>query len=492
MLNDLSNGSEEEENINVHEYDSKTAEEEEEEEDHSTPPTPPPSNEHVAAPVVKRPLGVVGTLATDSKSWTDVPRTQDAVPILAFPEFRRQGRFCGAAKGSPVEMIGVSKALTPCAASMSTAVIGSKGVWGQSDLAVDVRSLVWQVDLDPEALGLKGLKEIPRPANYFELAAGTSAGGITAITLFRLHMTTEQAIEQYKIISQEALRPKIFGWGVPTWMEGVVSNIKMVFNCTRFESTTLDAAIDKVVGNYGLDDNDKAMMGKAPLYHPLSSKMFACTVVQNRSEAALLRSYRKITDQYEISADFTPSLVDKVLLKGRDEISISLTVVWKPDSVERSLWETEGAENGLVFWDGGLLNNNPIDQLWYARHDGVGPEDPEPPISCIISLGTGYKNPGCQRPSLWLRLVSIVTSVVAFVTNTDAKGKDFRRHVQDLNRRPEHRNTRYLRFNPDLKKYNIGLADYTKMGLLIKLTKEYLQKEEQQVYLQKAVEVICP
>lgn len=232
---------------------------------------------------------------------------------------------------------------------------------------------------------------------------------------------------------------------------------------------------------------------------------FACTVVQNRSEAALLRSYRKITDQDEISADFTPSHVDKVLLKGRDEISISLTVkatsaaptyfpevVWKPDSVERSLWETEGAENGLVFWDGGLLNNNPIDQLWYARHDVVGPEDPEPPISCIISLGTGYKNPGGQRPSLWLRLVSIVISVVAFVTNTDAKGKDFRRHVQDLNRRPKHRNTKYLRFNPDLKKYNIGLADYTKMGLLIKLTKEYLQKEEQQIYLQKAVEAICP
>ncbi|KAG0030178.1 hypothetical protein BGZ82_007533 [Podila clonocystis] len=138
--------SEEEEDINVHEYDTKAPEEEEK--DQSTPPTLSPSDEHVAAPIVKTPsAGVIGTPTANSKSWIDVPRTQDAVPILAFPEFCRQGRCCGAAKGSPVETIGASKALTPCAASMSTAVLGPKGVWGQIDLAVDAQSLVWQVDL---------------------------------------------------------------------------------------------------------------------------------------------------------------------------------------------------------------------------------------------------------------------------------------------------------------------------------------------------------
>ncbi|KAF9335361.1 hypothetical protein BG006_000231 [Podila minutissima] len=351
----------------------------------------------------------------------------------------------------------------------------------------------------------KGLTEVPRPADYFELAAGTSAGGITAIMLFRLHMTAEQAIEQYKSLSQEAFRPKVFGWSVPTFMEGFVSNIKFLLKTTRFESTTLDKAIDSVVEKYGLDPDDKAMKGKAPLYHPLASRMFACTVVKNRSEAALFRSYRKPTEQVEIITDFKPSLVDKVLLQGRDEISIGLTVkatsaaptyfpevVWKPKSVEQDLWETKGAENGLVFWDGGLLNNNPINQLWYARYDVVGPEEPEPPVSCVISLGTGYKNPGGQRPSLWLRLVNIATSVAAFVTNTDAKGKDFRRHVQDLNGRSEHRYTKYIRLNPNLKQYNIGLADYTKMGELEKLTKDYLQEEETQKWLEKAVEAICP
>ncbi|KAF9271719.1 hypothetical protein BGZ74_005709, partial [Mortierella antarctica] len=86
------------------------------------------------------------------------------------------------------------------------------------------------------------------------------------------------------------------------------------------------------------------------------------------SEAALLRSYK--------TTDSTTSFVDKVLLKGQDEITIGLNVratsaaptyfpeeVWKPDNIEDGLWESEGAKDGLKFWDGGLLNNNPINQL---------------------------------------------------------------------------------------------------------------------------------
>lgn len=137
---------EEEDDINAHEYETKAPEEDEE--DSPTPATPlPSSNKHVAAPVVKTPLSGVDSPVPNSKGWIDLPRTQDAVPLLPFPEFCRRGRCCGATKGSPVESIGVSKALTPCAASMSTIVLGTKGVWGQSDLSVDTRNLVWQVDL---------------------------------------------------------------------------------------------------------------------------------------------------------------------------------------------------------------------------------------------------------------------------------------------------------------------------------------------------------
>ncbi|KAG0083306.1 hypothetical protein BGZ93_001931 [Podila epicladia] len=376
------------------------------------------------------------------------------------------------------------------------------------------------------------LEVTPRPSKYFELAAGTSAGGITAIMLFRLHMTAQEAIEQYKSLSQEAFRLTFFGWGVPTFLEGFVSNIKVVFKTTRFDSKALDKAIENVVEKYGLDEDDKAKKGKAKLCHPLASKIpdnsdinaqtwfdkvlgiheantsvvrFACTVVKNRSEAALLRSYYKNTEQDETRHD-SSSLVDTVLHQGRDEITIGLTVkatsaaptyfpevFWKPASVNPGQWvKTKGTEKGLVFWDGGLLNNNPINQLWSARYDLVTPEEPEPPISCVISIGTGYKNPGDERPSLWLRLINIATSVVAFVTNTDAKNKDFRHHMNDLNRREQYKNTKYIRLNPDLDKFNIGLADYTKISDLESLTLTYLEKEEAKEKLKLAVDAICP
>lgn len=144
-----------------------------------------------------------------------------------------------------------------------------------------------------------------------------------------------------------------------------------------------------------------------------------------------------------------------------------------------------------MFWDGGLLNNNPIDQLWYARFDVVGPKEPEPPISCVISLGTGYKKPG-NSSSSFLKLIGIASSVVALATNANAKDRDFSRHTKDLNGRPEHRNTKYIRFDPDLEKNNISLADYTKMDLLINLTKKFLHNEEEQEFLNMAVAAICP
>ncbi|KAG0087886.1 hypothetical protein BGZ92_006875 [Podila epicladia] len=322
------------------------------------------------------------------------------------------------------------------------------------------------------------LSEMPRPADYFELAAGTSTGGIIAIMLFRLRMTAEQAIEQYKIISQEVFQPKIYGWRVPTWMEGIVNNSKTVFRNSRFDSANLEKAIDRVVEMYGLDKNDKAEKGNALLYHPDTSKM---------EETVLFRSYRK-------STVFNKSIVNNAMRKGQDKVSISLAAratSAAPTYFPEVVWKPEGVKKGLVFWDGGLLNNNPIDQLWSARYDLVKPEEPEPPISCVISLGTGYTRPG-DPSSSWFKLAGVISSVVALATNTNAKGKDFSRHMSDLNGRPAYKNTKYIRFNPPLNDNNVDLADYTKLDLLIKLTDDYLKDEAGQEYFEMSVDAIWP
>ncbi|KAF9994273.1 hypothetical protein BGZ79_000981 [Entomortierella chlamydospora] len=307
----------------------------------------------------------------------------------------------------------------------------------------------------------KGLSETPLPADYFELAAGTSTGGIIAIMLFRLRMSAEQAIEEYKIISQEVFKPKVYGFRVPGIFEGLVNKTKTIFQDSRFDSATLEKAIDSVVEKYGLDENDKKEKGKALLSHPKSSKI---------------------------------SIVNDCMRKGKDQISINLAVKATsaaPTYFPEVVWKPHGSDNSLVFWDGGLLNNNPIDQLWYARHDVVEHDEPEPPISCVISLGTGYSRPG-DPSSSWFRLTGVLSSVMALATNTNAKAKDFSRHMSDLKKRPAYKNTIYYRLNPHLKGNQIDLADYTKMDLLIELTNRYLQEKESAKYLELTVDAICP
>ncbi|KAF9349842.1 hypothetical protein BGX34_001570 [Mortierella sp. NVP85] len=333
----------------------------------------------------------------------------------------------------------------------------------------------------------RGLPELPRPADYFELAAGTSTGGIIAIMLFRLHMTTQQAIDEYKIISKQVFQTTLHGWDVPSFLDPVVTSFKTFFQRSCFDPANLDKAIDSVMEKYGLDENDKKLKGKAPLDHKNSRKVFVCTTAQNRGETALLRSYRN-------NIEVKKSVVNDVLKVGHDQIDISLAVratSAAPTYFPEVSWQPKGAEKPLIFWDGGLLNNNPIDQLWYARCDVVEPTDPEPPISCVISFGTGYIAPKDTNHS-WSKLFAIANSVIDFATNTNAKGKDFSRHMCSMNLRPGYANTKYVRFDPDLDGNDIGLADYKKIDLLIELANKQLKKEREQAWIETAVNAICP
>ncbi|KAF9940701.1 hypothetical protein BGZ67_007042 [Mortierella alpina] len=325
------------------------------------------------------------------------------------------------------------------------------------------------------------LPKMPPPADYFDLTAGTSAGGINTIMLFRLRMTTEEAIKQYHILSKDMFRPTVNGWRVPIWMEDIVSNLKLFFLGTRFDTFNLEEAIDNIVAKYGLDEADREKRGNAPLFHPEANKMFLCTTVKNKMETALLRSYVK-------NFNFTLHNLIGYLKQEKDHITIKLAV--RATSAAPTYFPAV-RHKGLVFWDGGLLNNNPIDQLWYERYDLVGTDEGPPPVSCVISLGTGHKKPGDEPPSLWFKLLGIASSVMAFATTTHAKDKKFESHMFEMKRRPGFKHAKYIRFDTPLK-HDIGLVDYRQIDLLAKKTYEFLQTPKQQKKLIAAVEAICP
>lgn len=113
-----------------------------------------------------------------------------------------------------------------------------------------------------------GSKEPCLPAEFFELAAGTSTGGIIGIMLFRLRMSADEAIIQYYKIAEQVFSPKIWGWNIG-WLPGAsyVNNGKLLFQRTRFDAEPLRKAVDSVVEEFGLDENDRRLKRDAPLFH---------------------------------------------------------------------------------------------------------------------------------------------------------------------------------------------------------------------------------
>lgn len=206
---------------------------------------------------------------------------------------------------------------------------------------------------------------------------------------------------------------------------------------------------------------------------------------------------------YDDDKHYVQSASHHTMSKHHEEVTISLAAratsaapTFFPEvnfPINKPLKALTPAEKlaNLVFWDGGLLNNNPIDQLWYARYELVQPNEPPPAISCVISLGTGFVESESLSGGM-LHLKGVISSVMAFSTNTNAKGKDMTRHFSRLNARSEHSKSRYIRFQPKLKE-DIGLDEYLRMKELGDFAENWMNAKDhdRQKWVDKAVCAIC-
>ena len=130
--------------------------------------------------------------------------------------------------------------------------------------------------------------------------------------------------------------------------------------------------------------------------------------------------------------------------------------------------------NGIKFWDGGLENNNPVDEVWAEK----GPGRP----ACVISLGTGASRRKGTTKS-WIPAVGIGKRILRSVTQVEGRHRNFKERM-------ENEEIPYFRFNPSTADDNIGLAEYQKFDKLEQHTLNYLQRDDVQSDLRECARIL--
>ena len=118
-----------------------------------------------------------------------------------------------------------------------------------------------------------------RPVDYFDLAAGTSTGGLIALMLFRLNMKCSDVIASYDTLSKQVFSPKLGSISLDRLgslgklISDIWLKVKAFTGQSQFSHKPLEKAIDTVVAAFPLDDDDRVKKGDAFLVKESEGQM---------------------------------------------------------------------------------------------------------------------------------------------------------------------------------------------------------------------------
>lgn len=216
---------------------------------------------------------------------------------------------------------------------------------------------------------------------------------------------------------------------------------------------------------------------------PIDSYRLMCATAVDVGETVLFRSYSPPSDSSPQSQNAKDIDHSKITIKEACRATSAAPTFLPPMKIP-----ARGSGKLIKFWDGGLLNNNPIDQVWDARYDlpqarvtdkQGNVRYVEPRVSCVVSLGTSYCAPPPPEPEQ--NLVHVFLTTIGFATNTWAKHWDFMgNNIRRNARLPSGDQTKYFRYNAKASK-DINLDDYKQMPLLEADTVTYLDNMEKKL-----------
>ncbi|EAQ92676.1 hypothetical protein CHGG_00911 [Chaetomium globosum CBS 148.51] len=282
------------------------------------------------------------------------------------------------------------------------------------------------------------LETIPKPCDYFHMIGGTSTGGLIAIMLGRLRMSTEEALREYDECSQ-----KIFS----------SSNKKWTTATEKYKATALKMVVEDLVRRRNMGE----YLRDASLTHDSKGQCFVCVMPAEKiGEPRRLRSF----STHDTDRDgFTVKIWEAA------RATTAASVYFKPMTVKVG----PSAEE---FIDAAIGCNNPVIYLLQeaAAHIGKGRR-----LGCLISIGTGTRVVRIGRASTGMKNVGqalkFVKELIGTLKNTATDGEDAHRQVQE--KLGDYTNA-YFRFNvPDVAD-KVGLDKYLQIGTLKVATAAYL------------------
>lgn len=201
---------------------------------------------------------------------------------------------------------------------------------------------------------------LPLPCNYFDLAGGTSTGGLICLMLFRLRMDIDEAIDVYK-----QLAPRIFKRGL--FYHIGLPHLRSVFGWSLFRGSDLERDVKALVesriqSEHGqqtaggtVDLENEALLCPKEKLGTRCCRSFVCAVRSTDGHTVRLRTYPRNDE-------------DRIKRPGG---SCNIWEAARATSAAPFYFEPQHI-NGIEYWDGGLLNNNPIDQVYWESQTLYG------------------------------------------------------------------------------------------------------------------------
>ncbi|TPX14110.1 uncharacterized protein E0L32_000504 [Thyridium curvatum] len=287
----------------------------------------------------------------------------------------------------------------------------------------------------------KGLSDMPRPCEVFDLIGGTSTGGIIAIMLGRLKMTVNECIQAYRKLAEQAFTPK--KGRIPYSSHGA------------FSATALEDAIKQAIRESCVEAECVAQRTRGDS----TEKTCPHSEMKFRDKSCTKTVVLAITKD---DVDTSPTLfttygtsmdLDSCAIWQVARATSAATTFFKPITIGR---------DKIEYIDAAFGYNNPCEILIEeAQRQWPGAQELR-----ILSIGTGLGN----AVKLDNSRVSIVKALKKMATSSQRVASSLANRYSGSNQ--------YHRFNVDSGMEDVVLSDWKKASAISSHTKSYIRSQD--------------